>query len=124
MKQDTEQPAAQLDTAADVPTAGKTRRPRRMAREPGTGDEPPASKTEPKAEAASRGPSKIDGVIALLSREQGATLAELIEATGWLPHTTRAALTGLRKSWQGSGLARHRPPLAAATRVGHRAALV
>ncbi len=27
----------------------------------------------------------------------GATLDALIEATGWLPHTTRAALTGLRK---------------------------
>ena len=25
-----------------------------------------------------------------------ATLAELIAVTGWLPHTTRAALTGLR----------------------------
>jgi hypothetical protein len=27
----------------------------------------------------------------------GATLNALVEATGWLPHTTRAALTGLRK---------------------------
>jgi hypothetical protein len=33
----------------------------------------------------------------LLGREQGATLDELIAATGWLPHTTRAALTGLRR---------------------------
>ena len=36
-------------------------------------------------------------LIALMQREQGATLAELVTATGWLPHTTRAALTGLRK---------------------------
>lgn len=36
-------------------------------------------------------------VIDLLQRERGATLAELVEATGWLPHTTRAALTGLKK---------------------------
>ncbi len=36
-------------------------------------------------------------VLALLQREDGATIGELIEATGWLPHTTRAALTGLRK---------------------------
>ena len=36
-------------------------------------------------------------VIGLLQRDQGATLAELIAATDWLPHTTRAALTGLRK---------------------------
>lgn len=36
-------------------------------------------------------------VLELLGREGGATLAELVAATGWLPHTTRAALTGLRK---------------------------
>ena len=37
----------------------------------------------------------------LLQREGGATLAELIAATGWLPHTIRAALTGLRKKGHG-----------------------
>lgn len=42
-------------------------------------------------------PTKTSTVIALLSRKQGATLAEMVEATSWLPHTTRAALTGLRK---------------------------
>lgn len=36
-------------------------------------------------------------IIDLLQREHGATLPDLIAATGWLPHTTRAALTGLRK---------------------------
>ena len=36
-------------------------------------------------------------MLALLSRREGATLPELIEVTGWLPHTTRAALTGIRK---------------------------
>jgi len=41
--------------------------------------------------------SKTKMVVDLLSREQGATIGELIAATGWLPHTTRAALTGLRK---------------------------
>jgi Protein of unknown function (DUF3489) len=35
-------------------------------------------------------------VITLLRRDSGASLSELIAATGWLPHTTRAALTGLR----------------------------
>ena len=33
----------------------------------------------------------------LLTREEGATLDDLMAATGWLPHTTRAALTGFRK---------------------------
>jgi len=37
-------------------------------------------------------------LIDLLKREGGASLDELIEATGWLPHTTRAAMTGLRKA--------------------------
>lgn len=41
--------------------------------------------------------SKQALVIGLLSRSQGATLDDLVTATGWLPHTTRAALTGLRK---------------------------
>lgn len=48
-----------------------------------TGSPPPLTKTKM--------------VIDLLWREQGATIGELIAATGWLPHTTRAALTGLRK---------------------------
>jgi Protein of unknown function (DUF3489) len=36
-------------------------------------------------------------VIELLRRAGGATIVDLTQATGWLPHTTRAALTGLRK---------------------------
>jgi hypothetical protein len=44
-----------------------------------------------------RAGSKQALVISLLSRGKGATLDQLVEATGWLPHTTRAALTGLRK---------------------------
>jgi Protein of unknown function (DUF3489) len=46
---------------------------------------------------APRSGSKIAAVIALLESTTGATITELITATGWLPHTTRAALTGLRK---------------------------
>ena len=41
--------------------------------------------------------TKIGRVIAMLEGERGATLDQLVAATGWLPHTTRAALTGLRK---------------------------
>lgn len=42
-------------------------------------------------------PTKSDAVLTLMRREQDGTLAELVEATGWQPHTTRAMLTGLRK---------------------------
>jgi hypothetical protein len=41
--------------------------------------------------------SKLDRVLGTLSTDKGATLDELTRATGWLPHTARAALTGLRK---------------------------
>jgi hypothetical protein len=44
-----------------------------------------------------RGGSKLARVNGLLERDHGATIAELIAATGWLAHTTRAALTSLRK---------------------------
>ena len=37
-------------------------------------------------------------LIDLLERNEGANLDDMVVATGWLPHTTRAALTGLRKS--------------------------
>ena len=35
-------------------------------------------------------------VIALLRRAEGASLPEMVAATGWLPHTTRAVLSRLR----------------------------
>jgi hypothetical protein len=41
--------------------------------------------------------SKLANVIGLLDRPNGASIDDLILATSWLPHTTRAALTGLRK---------------------------
>jgi uncharacterized protein DUF3489 len=47
--------------------------------------------------AVPRAGSKLAEVIDLLSRDQGATIGELMAATHWLPHTTRAALTSLRK---------------------------
>jgi hypothetical protein len=36
-------------------------------------------------------------IVEMLSTGQGASIDALIKATGWLPHTMRAALTGLRK---------------------------
>ena len=41
--------------------------------------------------------SKASRVLAMLQRPAGATVAQLIAETGWQPHTTRAALTGLKK---------------------------
>jgi hypothetical protein len=61
----------------------------------------------PQSEAGTPGPSdpqpqperatKWALLLGLISREGGATLQELTSATDWLPHTARAAITGLRK---------------------------
>ena len=62
------------------------------------------SEVEPNCDLAStttlaqpRAGSKLALVIAMLSNEAGASLKSLAEMAGWLPHTTRATLTGLRK---------------------------
>ena len=47
--------------------------------------------------SAPRSGSKLAQVLELLQRDHGATIDELIDATDWLAHTTRAAVTGLRK---------------------------
>ena len=57
----------------------------------------PQGRSAAKAAAeANQGGTKQARIIALLERDAGATLDALVAATGWLPHTTRAALTGLR----------------------------
>lgn len=49
-------------------------------------------------EAPPRRPTgKLGEVLQAISAEAGATLTEITTLTGWLPHTARAAVTGLRK---------------------------
>lgn len=69
-----------------------TKRPRRMAREPII-----ATADQLVAQVPIKRTSKTDLVLSLLQRPEGSTIAQLVAATGWLPHTTRAALTGLKK---------------------------
>ena len=56
--------------------------------------------------AGPREGSKLAAVVGLLRREGGATIDQLATAMGWLPHTTRAVLTGLRK--RGFGIDRRK----------------
>jgi hypothetical protein len=49
------------------------------------GEQPPAS-------------TKRAQLIAMLERPEGASVAEIGQRLGWLPHTVRAAITGLRKA--------------------------
>ena len=51
-----------------------------------------------RAKPARQPATKQDLVRQMLARDSGASLADLVAATGWQPHSTRAALTGLRKS--------------------------
>ena len=50
----------------------------------------PATSEQPKT-------TKKDQLLALMHRPGGASLDEMTGATGWLPHTARAMLTGFRK---------------------------
>lgn len=61
---------------------------RKMARQPKAGAT---------AEPMPKRPSKSAAVLAMLQRPEGATLDQIVIATGWLPHTARAALTGLKR---------------------------
>lgn len=62
--------------------------------------DPTPAAAPPEAAKRPSGPgahTKSAMVLEMLRRTSGATLDELTSATSWLPHTTRAALTGLRK---------------------------
>ena len=65
-------------------------KPRRMAR-------PAAEANIEPATVPTKSPTKQSQVIDLLRGEGGVALAAIVDATGWQPHTARAALTGLRK---------------------------
>jgi hypothetical protein len=72
----------------DAPKTSAARAKATRAKAAGAGESSPAD---------FRAGSKQAKIVDLMKRAKGATLDELVEATDWLPHTTRAALTGLRK---------------------------
>ncbi len=55
-----------------------------------------ATSTAPSANAknAAKPASKLDTLEKLLKRKNGATIAEMIKATGWQQHSVRGALAG------------------------------
>ncbi len=86
------------------------------------GLEPAGGAIAPESSTAPRPGSKLDAVTALLGRDAGASVDEIMAATGWLPHTTRAALTGLRK--RGFAITRERTGDGGSSRYRIEAALV
>ncbi|MES2699424.1 MAG: DUF3489 domain-containing protein [Pseudomonadota bacterium] len=73
------------------------KRVRRMAREPKQVTVRAPADATPTAAIATKPASKTHLLLHLLQKPEGATIAQLAFATDWLPHTTRAALTGLKK---------------------------
>ncbi|MEA3186622.1 MAG: hypothetical protein QOD99_452 [Chthoniobacter sp.] len=101
---DEEQHAEQSSATLEAPKPLKSRSKRAgnqgSAKTPSARTKAARGKTghDPESSPAQiRAGSKQATIVKLMSRPKGATLDEMIEATKWLPHTTRAALTGLRK---------------------------
>ena len=101
-------PAAPTDSIPRNASSKAASRTTRVDRRPQAGNliDAPFSPSETPAHSTPRPHTKLAIGIGMLQRDEGATLDALVARTGWLPHTTRAMLTGLRK--KGFGLARTR----------------
>jgi hypothetical protein len=79
-----------MDAPASRTTTAARTEPTQAAPMPG------AENSTPNARAP-RSTSKLGRVLEMLTADAGTTIGDLTAATGWLEHTTRAALTGLRR---------------------------
>jgi len=61
------------------------------------GVKPARAPRDPAAPRKPRAGTKQEQVLALLRRPEGATVAQIAEATGWAPHTVRGFFAGLKK---------------------------
>jgi len=68
------------------------------------GIEPGIALTEPTAMAAPSTASKQDAVVNLLRRQQGASIEEMMAATGWQSHSVRGFMSGTLKKKLGLDL--------------------
>ncbi len=58
---------------------------------------PPRTARDPATPRKPREGTKQETVLAMLRREEGATIAQICEATGWQQHTVRGFFAGLKK---------------------------
>jgi hypothetical protein len=87
---------APLVTPAVKKTGRSARRAARLPRALTPARDALGGQPSPTQTYAPRLTSKLGRVLNMLAADTGATIGELTAATGWLEHTTRAALTGLR----------------------------
>ena len=69
-----------------------------MATKPNSSETRSAGKDAPAGRRAPRRTTKTDRLVRLLKASAGREIAALSRELGWLPHTTRAALTRLRRA--------------------------
>ncbi|PQV57903.1 uncharacterized protein DUF3489 [Defluviimonas denitrificans] len=70
-----------------------------MTKKPSTNPETTkATKLPAKTTPSARAESKKTRLIKMLHKDDGSTITTISAALGWQPHTTRAAITGLRKT--------------------------
>ena len=97
--------AAQSAEAPQRPGAGHTNSPASAASlSAATAEGPSASHPAPRRGKTREG-TKQAALIAMLQRPEGATIGEVVEATGWQPHTVRGALAGALKKRLGLTIA-------------------
>src|SRR6516164_5376421 len=95
--------------ARQGPRAIEQKQPRRLTVRSFTTD-PSRSRSKPTSGRTHLGAPSVSGadqpaasskrakLIAMLERPEGASIAEIGQRLGWLPHTVRAAITGLRQA--------------------------
>ncbi len=79
----------------------KPARQRRMARQPQAAPNAAAPAAVSAAAPTTKAPPRLDQLQHLLLREEGASIAEMMAATGWQQHSVRGAMAGALKKTRG-----------------------
>ncbi len=87
-------PAKSTRKPASRKTAKRSNSKRRVGRE----------SASPRTPSPARPGTKLASLITLLSRKDGATIADLMKATGWQAHSVRGAISGNLKKKLGLGV--------------------